>query len=63
MEKELDQSDISHIKKSESFDKINEMADVFLKLANIVQHPLLTLVPSTSYTLNLKALIKVSKVS
>ena len=42
--------------------KIEEMADVFLNSANFVPHILLTLVPPR-YALNLKALIKVSKVS
>ena len=41
--------------------KIEEMADVFLNLANFVQHTLLTLEPPSSYDLNLKALIKVLK--
>ena len=43
--------------------KIKEMADVFLNLANFVLHGLSTLAPSSGYALNLKALIKVSKVS
>ena len=43
--------------------KIDEMADVFLNLANFAQHSLLTLAPPRGYTLNLKLLIKVSKVS
>ena len=43
--------------------KIEEMADVFLNLANFAPHAFLTLVPPSSYALNLKALIKVSKVS
>ena len=43
--------------------KIIEMADVFLNLANFAQHTLLTLAPLSGYTLNLQALIKVSKVS
>ena len=42
---------------------IDEMADVFLNLANFVPHALLTLAPFSGYALNLKALIKVSKVS
>ena len=43
--------------------KIEEMADVFLNLANFASHALLTLAPPCGYALNLKALIKVSKVS
>jgi hypothetical protein len=41
--------------------KIEEMTDIFLNLANFVQQALLTLAPLSS--LNLKALIMVSKVS
>ena len=43
--------------------KIEEMADVFLNSANFVPHVFLTLAPPSGYALNLKALIKVSKVS
>ena len=43
--------------------KIEEMADIFLNSANFVPHALLTLAPLSGYALNLKALIKVSKVS
>jgi hypothetical protein len=43
--------------------KVVEMGDVFLHSANFAQHALLTLAPSSGYALNLKALIKVSKVS
>jgi hypothetical protein len=43
--------------------KIEEMADVFLNLANFGPHGLLTIAPPSGYALNLKALIKVSKVS
>ena len=51
--------------------KIEEMADVFLNSANFashalfnfVSHALLNLAPPSGYALNLKALIKVSKVS
>jgi hypothetical protein len=42
--------------------KIEEMAEVFLNSATFAQHALLNIAPSSSYTLNLKALIKVSKV-
>ena len=50
-------------KNSESLIKIEEMADVFLNSANFAPHALLTLAPPSGYALNLKALIKVSKVS
>ena len=43
--------------------KIEEMADVFLNSANFASHAFFTLVPPSGYALNLKALIKVSKVS
>ena len=43
--------------------KIEEMADVFLNLANFAKHTFSTLAPPSGYALNLKALIKVSKVS
>ena len=43
--------------------KIDKMVDVFLNLTNFVEFALLTLVPDSGYTLTLKALIKVSKVS
>ena len=43
--------------------KIEETADVFLNSAIFVQHAFLTLAPPSGYALNLKALIKVSKVS
>ena len=42
---------------------IDEMVDIFLNMANFVPHALLTLVPPSGYILNLKELIKVSKVS
>ena len=41
--------------------KIEEMEDIFLNTANFAAHALLTLVPSSGYALNPKALIKVSK--
>ena len=50
-------------KKSECLNENKEMADVFLNLANFPKHALLTLAPPSGYALNLKALIKVSKVS
>ena len=43
--------------------KIEEMADIFLNSANFAPHSLLTLVQPSGYAFNLKALIKVSKVS
>ena len=43
--------------------KIDKLADVFLASANFAPHALLTLVPPNGYALNLKALVKVSKVS
>ena len=42
--------------------KIKEMSDVFLNPANFVSHAGLTLAPPSGYAMNLKALIKVSKV-
>ena len=43
--------------------KIDEMVDVFLKPAEHEKKTFLTLAPPSSYTLNLKTLTKVSKVS
>ena len=43
--------------------KIEEMADVFLNSANFALQAFFTLVPPRGYALNLKALIKVRKVS
>ena len=43
--------------------KIEEMGDVFLNSANFATHAFLTLALTSSYTLNLTALIKFSKVS
>ena len=43
--------------------KIEEMVDVFLNSANFAKHTFSTLAPPSGYALNLKALIKVSKVS
>ena len=42
--------------------KIEELADVFLKSANLASHAFLTFAPPSRYALNLKALINVSKV-
>ena len=55
---------IFHQKKTQKvLMKIEEMADVFLNSANFASHAFLTLAPPSGYALNLKALIKVSKVS
>jgi hypothetical protein len=54
---------IFHQKNLKVLMKIEEMAEVFLNSANFAPHELLTLAPPSSYALNLKALIKVSKVS
>ena len=43
--------------------KIEEEANVFLNSANFAPHVLSTLAPPSGYALNLKALVKVSKVS
>ena len=43
--------------------KIEEMGDVSLNSANFASHVFLYLAPPSDYALNLKALIKVSKVS
>ena len=43
--------------------KIEEMAGVFLNSANFASHAFLTLAPPSGYALNLKALIRVSKVT
>ena len=42
--------------------KIEEMDDVFLNSDNFVSHALLTLAPPRGYALNIKAVIKLSKV-
>jgi hypothetical protein len=43
--------------------KIEEMTDVYLNSVNFAPHAFLNLAPPSGYALNLKALIKVSKVS
>ena len=43
--------------------KIEEIANVFLNSANFALHVLFTLAPPSGYALNLKTLIKLSKVS
>ena len=58
-----DLSDLLPKKNQKVLIKIDEMADVVLNLANFAQHTLLTLAPPSGYPLNLKALIKLSKVS
>ena len=62
-EKDDNLSDLSQKKNSESLIKIEEMVDVFLNSANFASHAFLTLEPPSGSALNLKALIKVSKVS
>ena len=42
---------------------MEEMADIFQNSANFAPHAFLTLAPPSGYALNLKVLIKVSKVS
>ena len=56
-------SDLSPKKIQKVLMKIEEMADVFLNLANFASHAFLNLAPPSSYALNLKVLIKVSKIS
>ena len=43
--------------------KIEEMADIFLNSANFAKYTFSNLAPPSGYALNLKALVKVSKVS
>jgi hypothetical protein len=43
--------------------EVEEMADVFLNWTNFAKHTSSTLAPPSGYALNLKALIKVPKVS
>ena len=54
---------IFHQKNQKVLMKIKEMADVFLNSANFAPQAFLTLAPPSGYALNLKSLIKVSKVS
>jgi hypothetical protein len=61
--KELALSDLSPKKFQKVLRKIEEMADVFQNSANFAKHIFLTLAPPSGYALNLKALIKVSKVT
>ena len=61
--KEEDLSNLSPKKNQKVLMKTKEMGDTFLNSANFAPHALLTLAPSSGYALNLKALIKVSKVS
>jgi hypothetical protein len=61
--KELDLSDLSPKKIQKVLIKIEEMADVFLNSTNFAKHAFSTLAPPSGYALNLKALIKVPKVS
>ena len=56
--------EIFHQKKTQKvLMKIEEMADVFLNSVNFATHTFPNLAPPRGYALNLKALIKVSKVS
>ena len=57
------ETELSDLSPKESFIKNWRNVDFFLNLANIAQHVILTLGPPSGYTLNLKALIKVSNVS
>ena len=43
--------------------KIDKMADVFLNLSNFASHAFLTLAPPSGHALNLKTLIRMSKVT
>ena len=62
--KKITISEIFHQKKNQKvLMKIDEMADVFLNSANFAPDAFLNLSPPSGYALNLKALIKVSKVS
>ena len=56
-------SDLSPKKFQKVLVKIKEMAEVLLNSANFAKHTFSTLAPPSGYALNLKALIKVSKVS
>ena len=62
-EKEDDLQDLSPKKNQKVLIKIEEIADVFLNSANFASHAFLSLAPPSGYALNLKGLIKVSKVS
>ena len=63
-EREDDLSDHSQKKIQKVLMKIEAMVvEVFLNSANFTSHAILTLVPPSGYALNLKALMKVSKVS
>ena len=61
--KKEDLPDPSPKKNQKVLMKIEEMADVFLNSANFASHAFLTSAPPSDYVLNLKILIKVSKVS
>ena len=62
MKKEPDLSDLSPKRFQKVLMRIDKIADVFLNSTNFAQHTLLTLVSPNGFTLNSKALIKVSKV-
>jgi hypothetical protein len=55
-------SGLSQKKNQKVLMKVEEMEDVFLNSANFASHAFLTLAPPSGYALNLKALIKVSKI-
>jgi hypothetical protein len=61
--KQPDLSDLSQKKIQKVLMKVEEMADVFLNSAKFGKHTFFTLAPPSGYALNLKTLIKVSKVS
>jgi hypothetical protein len=63
LKEEPDLSDLSPKKFQKVLIKIEEMTDVFLNLTNFAKHTFSTLAPPSGYALNLKALIKVPKVS
>ena len=62
-EKRRQLSDLSPKKIRKFWIKIEEIADVFLSSANFAKHTFSAIVPPSGFALNLKALIKVSKVS
>ena len=63
MKKEPDLSFFHQNEIQELLMKIDKMADVLLNLSNFATHAFFTLAPPSCYTLNLKTLTEVSKVS
>ena len=63
IKKEPDMSNLPHKKFQKALIKIDKMADVFTNSGNFTQHIYFTLGPPSSYSLNLKALNNVSKVT